>query len=275
MALLDLLMQYFEVLIALALGLCFGSFATAIIYREPRNLSWITNEVSQKATRSQCPSCGHTLKWYDLVPLFSWSLAKGRCRYCNSSIGWKYPLVEFVSLLLFGLNYSQFGLSIEFAIVSVATCFLLALFVIDWDHYILPNRLVVIVLSCGVIFHAQSIYTYGWSLDYINNIVAAVLLPLTVFLLGLITSKLKGRDTLGFGDVKLFAAVGLWLGLSYIPAIMICSGIGGVFLALIWRCLKRGEVFPFGPAIIVSLYAGILVQYGDDFEVVRSYIQLI
>ena len=264
----------FEVLIASALGLCFGSFVTAVSYREPLGLSWVTNK-DTKAARSQCPSCGHVLNFADLIPLFSWILTLGKCRYCKKTIGIKYPMIELSSMLLFLLNYLQFGLSVEFAIIGIATSFLLALFIIDSEHYILPNKLVVIVLVCATILHSYNGIQYGWDLyRLLPYLIGAIILPAILWLLGLIVSKLKKRESVGFGDVKLFAAVGLWLGVGYIPFIMLMAGFGGLVTAVIWKCKQKGEVFPFGPAIIVSLYLGILIQYGDKFEVLRETIQL-
>lgn len=245
-----------ESLVVLFLGLVFGSFSTALIYRVPRKLNWVSK-------RSACPSCRAVLNVYDLVPVFSWLWARGKCRYCMASVPVRYPLTEVSAVFLcFGV-YFALGFNAESLFVFAAIPFLLSLLVIDLERLILPNQLVFIVLVIGVLrllyFSLSGQYTQAHELLIPFGLGGAVY-SLVSWGMGAFMAKVLQRDALGLGDVKFFLVAGIWLGLPLFSHFLILSGLLGIVTAFGWRTLKKNDVFPFGPALIMSMYFLLLWQ---------------
>ena len=139
-----------EIIFAVILGLAFGSFATALVWRVPRNISWMAEK--DGAARSRCPSCAAQLRFFDLIPIFSWLWQRGQCRYCNTSISSRYPLIEIgVFLACLGV-YAAWGLTGQAILIMFCVPFLAALFVIDMDHMILPDQLTLACAGLGAGF---------------------------------------------------------------------------------------------------------------------------
>jgi len=250
------MLLFLDIVTVTLLGLILGSFSTALIYRIPKHLSWTVE-------RSICTACNNTLGVIDLIPVFSWLLSGGKCRHCKVSVSYTYPLIEVVSAVLCLCVYAVFGLTAEAFIIFAALPFLLALFVIDLKHMILPNQLVLIVLIIGVIrlFH---IYLNGNSLKaediFFTYITGALFYALIPWLSGLIMTKVLKKESLGFGDVKFFFVAGVWLGFDYLPFFLILSGSGAIIFAILWKYFRKKEVFPFGPALIISFFGLLLLQ---------------
>jgi leader peptidase (prepilin peptidase)/N-methyltransferase len=159
--------------------------------------------------------------------------------------------------------YAVYGLSLPGVFIIALVPFLMALLVIDLQHLILPNRLVLIVGVMGFL----RLITEGFILETINPvliggnyILGAALYAGTAWLLGWIMTVVLRKDALGFGDVKFFAVAGLWLGVLKLADFCILSGILGVILALAWQQIKKEKVFPFGPALIIALFVLLLVD---------------
>ena len=239
------------------LGLVLGSFATAIAHRELEGRSWYSFKQGDK--RSACPHCGHKLSIMDLVPLFSWLSLRGRCRYCQKPISILYPLTEIASALIALFVLSALGMTGQSALIILAIPFFAALCVVDLKAFLLPNRLVVIValIGCvyalispaGIIDHAIGGFFYG-------------AFALALMYVGRLMFKKKA---LGMGDVKFFAAAGLWLGFVYLPFFCMLSGALGLFLALMRHIGGQGDhpYVPLGPALIISLL--VLLLFGSSF----------
>lgn len=254
--------QAVEVFFVAMLGLVLGSFSSALIYRVPRGISW-------GAKRSYCPSCNNVLEAKDLIPLFSWCLNKGKCRYCKTDISAFYPFVEILCAGLCLVGYSVYGLKVDGLCLYAALPFLLALFFIDIKHMILPNQLIFVLFVIGILR-----LIYFWSFDgfsvlaggviMLDYVLAAILFSLLSWGTGVIVGKILKKESLGFGDVKFFGLAGLWLGLEKLPFFMIFSGAVAIVFALFWRHIKKSEFFPFGPAlilvfIIMLFYQGLVV----------------
>ncbi len=233
-----------------------GSFTSALIYRIPRKKGW-------GAVRSACPSCKKKLGVLDLIPLFSWLLSLGKCRYCKSRISYIYPAIEVICAILSLGVFLVFGFTIEALFLIGALPFLASLFIIDFKHFILPNQLVFIVLVIGLIrlfyFSVNDVFNSPSEL-FIPYIVGAFLYALTPYVLGVMLSTILKKDSLGMGDVKFFFVAGVWLGLAELSNFMMLSGGLAIAFALIWRAVKREEIFPFGPALIVSFYSLLLLR---------------
>jgi leader peptidase (prepilin peptidase)/N-methyltransferase len=242
-----------EHIIVVFVGLVLGSFATALIYRSPRDIPW---HGIGKEGRSACTHCKTILTLRDLVPLFSWLASRGRCRTCGQKIGAVYPLTELVVLLACLGVYWSWGFSIEAGLLMLCIPFLVALVVIDLQFMILPDALVVIAGLLGLVRLGLG-YFYDHSLvlqDVWDGLAGGVGYGAFAWILTLVMNRVLKKEAMGFGDVKFFAAAGLWLGLSQLGTFCILSGFLGVALALAWKAMKKGDIFPFGPALIMSLY---------------------
>lgn len=245
-----------ELTVALFLGLVFGSFTTALAYRVPRKKNWILN-------RSSCPACKTPLGVLDLVPVLSWILSRGRCRHCGKGVSWIYPVVELCVAALCLLVVWRFGFAGEGLFLLVCVPFLMALIVIDFQRMLLPNQLVFICFAVGF---ARLVY-FSFSGHFVAA--AEIVVPyifgsvvygfLAIALRHSITFALK-REALGLGDVKFFLVSGLWLGLYYLPLFFIITGLIGIIMAVFWRMVVKKREFPFGPALIASMFVLLLLQ---------------
>ncbi len=239
----------------LCLGLCLGSFATALIYRIPNDIPWVVgNKKDGVAARSKCPSCKTKLGVLDLVPIFSWVLARGKCRYCQTPIPYSYPVTELVTATLVLVLYFVWGWDLVALPLYLAVPFLVAAAKIDWDHMVLPDDL---NISLAVLAAAYLFFLWSANADrseILNHVAAGILLPATFGVISFILKRLRGRDALGMGDIKFLAPAGLMMGLGPIPAFMVAAGVIGIITALLKKSYHTGAAFPFGPALIISMY---------------------
>ena len=228
---------------AVFLGLILGSFSSAMTWRIPRGISWVSS-------RSACPSCQHVLSAPDLVPLLSWIFLRGRCRHCRAAIGWRYPLIELVTLLICLMLYGLHGFTLASLVVMLAVPFLVALVAIDLEFMILPDQINIILGILGAIFVFLGAYAPFKALA--SAVMAAVIYAGLVFGVSWGLGKVLKKEALGFGDVKFFAVAGMWLGLDLLPVFLMMSGLIGVGMGLFWKIILRQNRFPFGPALIAS-----------------------
>lgn len=255
-----------EIIMVCYTGLVFGSFASALIYRIPRDIPWIYNRKNSGngsgISRSACPSCQTQLKAIDLIPLLSWAFLRGRCRHCKAPITFIYPLAELITLVGFIVVYYYAGLSLDALFLFLLIPFLVALIFIDAQHYILPDELVGIVGLFGIGHLGIS-----WLYDHIglgeivmSHLTGAIVYGLFAYILGFIMTRVLKREALGFGDVKFFVVAGLWLGLADFSLFLMMSGVIGIVIALLWRLVKNQDLFPFGPALIISFFILLFVD---------------
>ena len=221
------------------LGLLFGSFFSALSFRMTRNIS-----ISRG--RSLCPNCKHKISWYDNIPLFSFLMLWGRCRNCKKKISIRYPIIEAVTAIGFLYIYLSDGSAIHmlYSILIFAT--LVLIFVIDFEHQIIPDSLIffgILVTVLKILILDQSIY---------SGLFAGFLAATLLLLLNIIT---KGRG-MGLGDVKFAVLGGLILGLNYFLIWLFVSfltgGIYGTILILGRRAGLKDKV-AFGPFLIIGL----------------------
>jgi leader peptidase (prepilin peptidase)/N-methyltransferase len=237
------------IVLACVVGLFLGSFSTAIIAREMVDESWVFNKNNKSPSRSACPKCNHVLMPWDLVPLFSWIVSFGKCRYCQARISFFYPIIEILSAVFCGAIYSLFWQTPYFFPLIAALPFVMALFYVDTKRMILPDRLMICFLLCSVFFLIQQ---YKMSPDtlilYIGN---GFLCSFSLWGMAFLTGKVLKKDALGFGDVKLAFVSGLWFLPQSVPYyFMISGGIGILYGAVLAK--KNEGVFPFGPAMILA-----------------------
>lgn len=233
-------------LVAGFLGLALGSFVTAMAYRLPR-------EMKVGAVRSACTSCEHPLSFKDLVPFFSFMLQRGKCRYCQVSISWRYPLTELAMLCLSVMVFLRFGLSFDaLLMVAIATCLLL-LTVIDLEFLIIPDVVnLVLAVLCTLLGWR---FGYGWE----QMLIGSLALGCGSLLLRWVFFLWKGVEGLGLGDVKYLFAVGVVMPVEGISLFLMLSGGIGVAHAVLWQQLGYGKRFPFGPALAIAFFIVLLL----------------
>jgi prepilin signal peptidase PulO-like enzyme (type II secretory pathway) len=254
----------FQYAIVILYGLIAGSFATALVWRIPRLQTWALSLKISKSERSRCPHCQHRLGIKDLVPILSFVMSKARCRYCQKRISARYPLIEICTVISFICVFYFWGGAPIIWPLYAALPFFIALFFIDIEHFILPNILNIFIAILGALFIVApfisvfDLHNMFWALGYYSA--AAALYGTSAFLIGFFMSKLLKKDALGLGDVKFFAVCGLWLGLGFFNLYLVFAGIFGMILGLFYRLVFKQEVFPFGPALILSFFVCILLK---------------
>lgn len=227
-------------------GITIGSFLNVVIYRLPLKENIVT-------TRSHCMKCGYQLKWYDLVPLFSWMVLGGKCRKCKTRISVQYPIVEALNGVLYLVIFTKFGVSVESLLYCLLFSALLALSVIDFRTYEIPLGINVFILALGILRVMTDLQ--NWSLYLIGfPAVSAFLYLLYV---------VSGGRAIGGGDVKLMAVCGLLLGWKLIIlAFLLGCILGSVFHIIRMKVSGEGHVLAMGPYL--ALGVAICVLYGNE-----------
>lgn len=253
--------------IVAVLGLCLGSFATALIHRLPRGIPWIYSAKDTASCRSACPNCHTVLGARDLVPLFSWLLSRGRCRHCEQKIPFFYPAVELACMVFVLALYAAWGISAVSFILLLTVPFLLAAILIDWEHMILPDDINVALGILSLLYLFAQWQWAGQDLSFIVEHVLAGLVLVAVFaLVSWAVGKWKGMPALGMGDIKFLGPAGIFLGMAALPTYLALSGILGLASAVLKGAKGGGKPFPFGPALIISLYIHLfLTGLGFDY----------
>jgi leader peptidase (prepilin peptidase)/N-methyltransferase len=236
-------------------GLAIGSFLNVCIYRIPKKEDIVF-------TPSHCNKCGTKIKWYNLIPVISYIILKGKCTNCNEKISIQYPIIELSNGAAYLGMYYYYGISVELFIYSVLFSALLVITMIDYRHQIIPNSTVIFILILGIINLFINMDNY---LSYIIGFFVASV-PL------LILAIISGGK-MGGGDIKLMAVAGLLLGWEYILlALMIGSIVGsviGITLIMLKR-IKRQEMIPFGPFLSFGIM--IALVYGE--KIINWYLNI-
>ena len=245
-----------------AFGLVFGSFLNVCIYRMPRGVSVVR-------PGSACPHCGKPVRFYDNVPVLSWLMLRGRCRNCLASITPRYLVVELITGCLFLLCYWHFGLTLPTLKCSVLGFLLLGLIFTDAETHLLPDKLTLPGLGAGLVFSLfvpvndlMSLILPGvfqlplssdvsWRLfSFLDSLLGAAVGASFLYGVGVIYLRWRGVEGMGFGDVKLMAMLGSFLGLRLTILTMAAASIAGsifglwtVFAVWIKRVQRRKQVF--------------------------------
>lgn len=228
-------------------GLLIGSFLNVLIYRIPK-------KENIAVVRSHCMKCNYQLKWYDLVPLFSWLFLRGKCRKCGEKISIQYPLIEAANGLLYLLIFYKFGLSIESLLYCLLFSALLALSVIDFRTYEIPVGFNYFILILGLVRLVT---------DYVNwsNYVIGFLAVSTFLFIIIVASK--GR-AMGGGDMKLMATCGLLIGWKLIILAFLLGCILGSIIHIIrMRVSGEDHVLAMGPYL--SMGVALAVLFGNQW----------
>lgn len=251
-----------EALLAGIFGFLIGSFLNVVIYRLPKMMErqWAEECAELVGTalapiekfnllvpRSRCSQCGHIIRWYENVPLVSYLFLRGRCSACGTRYGWRYPVVEAVTGGLFYFCVWRWGWSPTALVWCGFSAALLVLALIDWDTTLLPDDITLPLLWGGLMAAAL-----GWN-PAVNLPVAlwgAVGGYLSLWCVYWAFKLVTGKEGMGYGDFKLFAALGAWFGWpALVPMILMASVIGAVIgIAMKFSSgLREGGYVPFGP----------------------------
>lgn len=272
------------VLCALLIGLLVGSFLNVLIYRLPKMMhrDWreqareiLELPVEAKAEtfnlvlpNSSCPHCAHEIKPWENIPVVSYLFLRGKCSSCKAPISLRYPLVELTCGLLSAYIAWHFGFTWQAGGMLLLTWGLLAMSLIDADHQLLPDSLVLPLLWLGLIANSFGLFT---SLeDALWGAIAGYLSLWSVYwLFKLVT----GKEGMGYGDFKLLAMLGAWGGWQVLPLTILLSSLVGAVLGLIMLRLRNAETstpIPFGPYLAIAGWIALL--WGE--QITASYLQI-
>ncbi|MCM1111814.1 MAG: prepilin peptidase [Muribaculum sp.] len=232
-----MLPEVFLYLVVFLYGILIGSFVNVVIYRVPKKENIVT-------TRSHCMSCGYQLKWYDLIPLFSYLALGGRCRKCKTKLSVQYPLIEGLNGLLYLVVFARYGLSIDSLIYGLLFSALLALSVIDFRTYEIPVGFNYFILALGLV---RVLTDWENWLEYGIGLFAVSMIILVLYCVS------KG-EWIGGGDMKLMAAAGLLLGWKRILLAFVLGCVLGSVIHLIRMAVSKvGHTLAFGPYLALGI----------------------
>ena len=249
-----------QVILLAALGLIIGSFLNVCIYRLPRqqSINW---------PGSRCTTCDRALSWYENIPVVSWLVLRGRCRTCGKHISVMYPFVEIITSALFVAGYFVYGWTPLLAVRLAFACAMVVLFVIDLQHYLLPNVITVPGIVIGFIL--SFLVPPGWKASLIGLIAGGGVL----FAIAETWYRLRGIEGLGMGDVKMLAMIGAFLGWKLMLLTLVLSSFAGSVIGVGIIALGRGgmkSMLPFGTflavgALIAAVTGDVIVDWYVGF----------
>jgi leader peptidase (prepilin peptidase)/N-methyltransferase len=255
------------------LGLLVGSFLNVVIYRLPKIMEreWRaqcaelhgqpdapSEPFNLRIPRSACPHCGHQISALENIPVISYLLLRGKCRNCRARISMRYPVIESVSALLCAFAAWHFGFGMTAAAAILFIWALLALTFIDFDTQLLPDDITLPLLWLGLLFNF-----YGTFTSLGNAVAGAMVGYLVLWCVYWLFKLITGKEGMGYGDFKLLAAIGAWLGWQLLPlVIMLSSVVGAVVGITLIVATKHGRniPIPFGPYLagggLIALFWG-------------------
>ncbi len=218
---------------------------------------------------SHCPHCNHRIRWYENVPVVSWALLKGRCSGCKAAISKRYPIIELLTGLVAGLCAWRFGYDPWLIFMLYGSFTLLALAVIDLDTTLLPDDLTYPLLWAGLLASVLGVSPVSLP----DAVIGAMAGYLALWSLYWVFKLLTGKEGMGYGDFKLLAALGAWLGWQYLPVVVLLSSVVGLVFAVSMMAsgsVKRDQGIPFGPYLAIAGWIALL--WGE--VIVSSYLGL-
>lgn len=270
------------------LGLLVGSFLNVVIYRLPRMLEqgWkaearailelpeengehTTETVTLSKPASTCPHCSHRIRWYENIPVLSWLWLRGKCSACGGRISARYPAIELASALLVAGCALQFGYGPWLAVTALATWMLLAMAMIDYDTTLLPDNLTLPLMWLGLLAALAGMSPLSLEQAVTGAMAGYLSLWSVYWLFKLVT----GKEGMGYGDFKLLAALGAFLGWQMIPLVLLLSSLVGAIIGvslIATGVIKRQQGIPFGPYLATAGWISLL--WGE--KIVSGYLGL-
>jgi leader peptidase (prepilin peptidase)/N-methyltransferase len=268
---------------AVLIGLCVGSFLNVVIHRLPKMMEarWraecaeFTNQEPQAAERynlvvppSRCPACGHRISAIENVPVVSYIALGGKCSACRARISPRYPVVELLSAALSGFVAWRYGLTLAAAAAMFYVWMMMALAFIDLDTFYLPDDLTLPLMWAGLLFNLAGGFT-----DLASAVLGAAAGYLILWIVFWIFKAVTGKEGMGYGDFKLLAAIGAWLGWKMLPLVILLSSFVGAIVGIVLIVLaRRGRnvPIPFGPYLATAGLVALF--YGESLT--RQYLEL-
>ena len=247
------------------LSLCIGSFLNVVIYRTPKMMEqeWrqdchmflhpeqaIIDESKLTLSKpaSTCPKCSTEIRWYQNIPVISWLVLRGKCGSCQNPISIRYPLIELLTALASLVIVSVFGPTLQMLFGLLLTWILIALTFIDFDTQLLPDRYTLTLAALGLGINSYAIYISPTSAIW-GSIIGFLCLWIVYYLFKIIT----GKEGMGYGDFKLLAALGAWMGPLMLPLIVLLSSLVGAIIGIVLlKIRKENQPFAFGPYIAIA-----------------------
>lgn len=269
--------------LCVVLGLLVGSFLNVVIHRLPQMMqrSWRSEcrslleldaqpeaDISLSKPASRCPQCGRPIRWFENIPVLSYLALRGRCAGCKTGISLRYPAVELLAAITAGLVAASFGPTLFGAGAIVLTWGLIAASGIDLDHQLLPDSIVLPLLWFGLVIAAV-----GGPVSPTDAILGAAFGYLSLWLVYHGFRLATGKEGMGYGDFKLMAVFGAWLGWSLLPLVILLSSLVGAIVGIALMAtgrLERGKPMPFGPFIAAAGWIALL--WGESL--VAAYLQM-
>lgn len=274
---------YFTVAVCI-FGLLIGSFLNVVIFRLPVILQreWqaqareLLTETGATASqpyddgypeefglvlpRSACPHCGNAIPGWLNIPLLSWLMLRGRCRNCQHPISKRYPLIEALTGAAFAFSAWQFGADAMLFGAMLFTSLLIAMAGIDWDTKLLPDQLTYLLLWAGLLFNLNNGFV-----PLNDAIVGTVAGYLSLWSVYWAFKLLTGKEGMGYGDFKLFAALGAWLGWQQLPIIIILAAVAGLVIGggMMLLSSNKDRQIPFGPYLAIAGWLALF--FGQDW----------
>lgn len=263
------------------LGLLVGSFLNVVIYRLPIMMqnSWKqecaaleNRELEEQAVfnlntpRSACPHCGHKITALENIPIVSYLFLGGKCSECKTHISLRYPIIEFLTGVLSAVAAYHFGFSFACLAALLLTWALVALTFIDVDHQLLPDSITLPLVWFGLFFNLSNTFT---SLEV--SVIGAMAGYLSLWLVYHGFRLATGKEGMGYGDFKLLAALGAWLGWTYLPVIILLSSVVGAVIGIglmLFKQHQREQPIPFGPYLAAAGWIALI--WGESIN--RAYL---
>ena len=246
-------------------GITIGSFLNVVIYRLKSNKSIIKN-------RSHCLFCNKKLDWFELIPIISFIIQKGKCRQCKKKISWQYPLVEVFTGVIFVLIFNFFGQGpptgeaggqaiFNTCFLLLISCLLIVVFVYDLKHYLILDKIIYLTIIIVFLYQLFNVWDFGnWNLSGAWSLIFGALLGGAFF--GIIVFVSRGH-WMGIGDIKLGFLMGLFLGFNLLLVALFVAFLSGAIISAILLALKKKKLkseIPFGPFLVgatfISLFWG-------------------
>jgi len=252
------------------LSLMVGSFLNVVVYRLPKMMEkgwyhdcreFLADEVKNIPARefkeltlskpdSTCPHCGHKICFYENIPVISWLILRGKCSCCSKAISVRYPLVETATALLSAVIAHQYGVSLNTLYMLILTWGLISLTLIDFDHMLLPDQITLPLLWLGLLVNINGNFA---SLQ--DAILGAVVGYMSLYLIFWLFKLMTGKEGMGFGDFKLFALFGAWIGWQLLPILILMASVVGAIVGIalmVFKGHQREQAIPFGPYLAVA-----------------------
>lgn len=255
-------MEILYIIFFFILGTCMGSFFTVVGYRLPEGGSII------KPKRSYCPNCKNSLTPIELIPLVSYIIQGGKCKHCHKKISMFYPLIEFLSGLLFALSYYSFGFSPDLVISIALSSLLLIVIITDINYLIIPDEVTIVI---SIIIFICNIFKFG-IMGSIYHLLYGLLMFGAMYLIMLFGNFLFKKESLGGADIKLMFVVGLTLDPILGLIVIFIASFIALPISVIMLLNEKEHVIPFGPFLVLALVLLFLMKI--DISVIQNVLRI-